>query len=74
MPISKYLVIRKAAEIEEVRSRLTMISDINAAFSGSDEYIKKLLFLFNQIKGLDKEENINPKDKDWENRLAKYKR
>lgn len=74
MPVDKYLIIKKAAEIEEVKSRLTMISDINAAFSGSTEYVKKLYFLLNQLTTLDREENINPKSENWKEILNKFKR
>jgi hypothetical protein len=75
MPIDKYIVIRKAAEIDEIICRLNMITDINAAFSGNKTHVKELEQKFHKLIG-QKEDLIlgNKKDPDWAKRLQKYKR
>lgn len=74
MPYMKYLIIRKAAEIDEVESRLTLISDVNAAFSGNEDYIKMLKKLLKELKGHDIiEENVKP-TMNWVERLERFKR
>lgn len=76
MPIKKYLILRKAAEIEEIMRRMTMISDINAAFSGREDYIKKLRENYHKAIGdTILHQSLQQKaDKDWKERLKKYKR
>lgn len=73
MPIDKYLVIRKAAEVEEIIHRITLISDMNAAFFGSTDRVKDLQKTYTQLMGY--EEVIKwEADKDWEIKLSKYAR
>lgn len=71
MPIDKYLYLRKAAEIEEISNRMQMISDINAAFSGSKERLDSLQKLYIEIMGF--EIPCEP-DRDWEERIRIYQR
>ena len=73
MPIDKYMVIREAAEVEEIRQRLVYISDTSAAFSGSKEHVNKLLKDYNMIMGY-QEISFAPADENWKERLMKYKR
>jgi hypothetical protein len=75
MAIDKYLVIRKAAEIDEIIRRLDMISDVNAAFSGNKDHTKGLEKRFHRLVGNNQETNLDtPKDNDWVKRLSRFKR
>lgn len=75
MPIDKYIVLRKAAQIDEIMARLDMISDINAAFSGNKEYIEDLRKRFNSLTGNGSIVGLNDKkDPNWKEKLLKYKR
>ena len=71
MPIDKYIYIRKAAEVEEISERIKMISDINAAFSGSAERLKDLQKLYTKIMGFEVKWEADP---NWEDRLRAYQR
>jgi len=71
MPIDRYLYIRKAAEVEEISNRIQMISDINAAFSGSNERLEKLQRLYIEVMGF---EIPCEADKNWEERLKTWQR
>lgn len=71
MPLDKYMYIRKAAEVEEICNRIQMISDINAAFSGSIERIKNLQKLYTEIMGFEIKWEADP---NWEDRLRQYQR
>ncbi|MDY0313756.1 MAG: hypothetical protein RBR32_01635 [Bacteroidales bacterium] len=76
MPIDKYLIIRKAAELEEISYRMMMISDGNAAFLGNEKHVKNLRKTYDQLMGKYKvkEQLKAKKDPDWKERLMKYKR
>lgn len=72
MPYLKYVALRKAAEMEGISNRITMISDINAAFSGNEAHVKRLENIYNTLTGLDRitwEKDIN-----WEKKLSRFKR
>lgn len=73
MPIDKYMVLKKAAEIDELATRLQLISDINAAFSGNKKYTEKLFKDFDKIVGNDIVVKWE-KDKDAKERLMRWKR
>jgi hypothetical protein len=69
MPIDKYLYLRKAAEVEEIVSRIQIISDINAAFSGNNDRLVDLQKIYTEIIGYD----VNWKsDYNWEDKLKHY--
>jgi predicted sulfurtransferase len=72
MPYVKYIALRKAAEMEGISNRITLISDINAAFSGNKEHMQKLEKVYNALTGLDRIKW--QKDVDWEKRLSRFKR
>ena len=72
LPIVEYQILKKAAEIEEIDKRRTSISDINAAFSGSQEIIERLNNRYSELT--DMEEFLNRKpDSNWVEKLRKYK-
>jgi len=71
MPIDKYLYIRKAAEIEEISTRIQLISDINAAFSGSDQKMNSLQNAYSKAMGFELEWKA---DFNWEEKLKKWQR
>ena len=71
MPIDKYLVIRKAAEVEEITNRITLISDMNAAFSGSKDKLEKLQSMYTELMGFDVKWEADP---NWEDRLRQFAR
>jgi hypothetical protein len=71
MPIDKYMVLRKAAEVEEIASRMQIISDINAAFSGNSEKILDLNKKYTELMGFEIEWKAT---EGWESKLAKYAR
>lgn len=71
MPIDKYLYLRKAAEIEEISNRIQMVSDINAAFSGTKEKLERLQKLYIETMGF--EIPCEP-DVGWEDHLRIYQR
>ena len=76
MPYNKYRFLRKAAEIEGVRERLSLITDMGAAFSGNREHILDLKKLLKELTGkqiLTNTETSNP-DPDWEKKLLRFKR
>ena len=73
MPFLKYLIIKRAAEIDELESRLALISDINAAFSGNEDHVKLLQKILVSLKGYEEQKEVKI-DKDWEDRLRKYQR
>lgn len=73
MPVDKYMVIRKAAEIEEISLRLRLISDINAAFSGNENHINNLQKLHSQLVGIDDFVSWDS-DPNWKQKLSKWKR
>lgn len=73
MPIDKYLLIRKAAEIEEISERLQLISDIGAAFSGNKEHFDKLKKLYDNLSGSGLI-IIKKPDSNWEERMGRFKR
>lgn len=74
---SQYKIIRKAAEIEEIRERLMLITDMNAAFSGNKTHMTSLEKRFQEtqknIVAMEALENTVP-DSDWKTRLARFKR
>ena len=72
MPYSQYRLLRKAAEIEEIRERLCLISDINAAFSGSKKHTDNLEKEYKRLT-LGQKLNSEP-DKDWVERLSRYRK
>lgn len=71
MPIDKYLYIRKAAEVEEISNRVQLISDINAAFTGSKERLSSLQKLYTKIMGFEVKWEADP---NWEDKLRAYQR
>ena len=77
MPYSQYRIVRKAAELEEIRERNSRIADMNAAFHGNKEHISKLEKTFQEIQGnvlaQQSLENVKP-DPDWQSRLNRFKR
>jgi hypothetical protein len=72
MPIDKYLVLRKAVEMDEITRRLTVISDINAAFSGNKKYMQKLEKIFYELSG--QKDVTWEADKNWKKRLLRFRR
>ena len=44
-------MLKKAAEIEEVEGRLRLISDMNAAFFGGGDHVKRLQNLYRSLSG-----------------------
>jgi hypothetical protein len=79
MPFDKYLIIKKAAEIDELMNRLNLITDINAAFSGGKEHVKQLESKLNVLLSIGPSDSdpilhLNPKDPNWKTKLLKYKR
>lgn len=77
LPYSQYKIIRKAAELEEVRERISRIADMNAAFSGNKKHVDTLEKQFQEIFGnknmLKPLEQATP-DPDWQSRLNRFKR
>jgi len=69
---TKYNVLVKAAEIEEIQGRLTLIRDINAAFNCDTKYTESLMTRLKALTGY--LEISNTPDKNWKERLLKYKR
>ena len=69
----KYEIIRKEEEIEDIRRRLNLILDVNAAFNANKEYIgnlEKELQKRTPKSIIIKEEA----DKDWTTRLSRFQR
>ena len=71
LPLDKYIVVKRAAEIEEISQRLKLISDVNAAFFGGGDHTKKLQQLYDKLMGHDVSWENDPK---WAEKLKKYKR
>jgi heme oxygenase len=72
---SQYKVMRKAAELEEIRERMSLIADMNAAFHGNKKHIQNLEKSFQNILGNNKlEQALNTPDSDWKSRLSRFKR
>ena len=69
MPIDKYMYIRKAAEIEEIASRMQIISDINAAFNGPRDRMIELHRVYTELMGFNIEWRA---DLNWEDKLRQY--
>lgn len=63
------MYIRKAAEIEEIASRMQIISDINAAFNGPKDRMTELHRIYTELMGFDIEWKADP---NWEDRLRQY--
>jgi len=72
MPIDKYLILRKAVEMEEITRRLTVISDVNAAFSGNKKHMQNLERGFQKLIG--QEEIKWEKTPNWKERLNRFRR
>lgn len=73
MSYKKYRLLRKAAEIEDVRRRQTLIADMNAAFSGNKEYMATLEKLYQECVGSVLAVKWEA-DKGWQDKLKKYQR
>jgi hypothetical protein len=72
MPLRKYLIVKRAAEINEIELRMQTISDINSAFSGNNDHINNLMKIRSLIVGHDQ---INwAKDKDASERMRRWAR
>lgn len=72
MPLKQYILVKKAAEINEVEERIQTISDINAAFSGSNDRISQLQKLRSRLMGF---QDIKwNKDPDAKQRMMKWAR
>ena len=63
--------------MEEIRERLSLITDMNAAFHGNNKHINRLEKTFQMILGNNALEeslkNVKP-DPDWQKRLNRFKR
>ena len=70
---SQYKLIRKAAELEEIRERLALIADMNAAFNANKKHINHLEKEFHKIAGHNHIVNTPP-DSDWKSKLLRFKR
>lgn len=77
MPYSQYKIVRKAAELEEIRERTSRIAEMNAAFSGNKKLIDALEKRFQEIMNnrgvVAVLENTKP-EPDWKERLLRFKR
>lgn len=77
MAYPQYKIIRKAAELEEIKERMSLIADMNAAFHGNKKHINSLEKTFQTINGnfvLEQTlQNVKP-DPDWQTRLNRFKR
>lgn len=71
MPVDKLKVLKKAAEINEINSRLALISDVHAAFCANNDHINMLKKVLTQLEG---PKIIWEADPDWEERLRKWQR
>jgi hypothetical protein len=71
MPYSQYKIVRKAAELDEIRQRQAFISDSNAAFFGNKKHIQKLEQVYNSVSGSQVEWKA---DSDWKSRAMRFKR
>jgi len=71
MPIDKFNILKRAAEINEINSRLALISDFHAAFSGDNEHPRSLEKIVKSIEG-----NLIfwESDPNWEERINRFKR
>jgi hypothetical protein len=72
IPIDKYLILRKAAEIEEIAHRRVVISDLNAAFSGNKEATDALLKAYHELTEGEEMLRNDKSDHDWEKKLGKF--
>ena len=72
---SQYRILIKAAEVEQIRERIHLIEDMNAAFNSNNELINSLRKdLREKTSGsIILPLNATP-DPNWESKLAKYKR
>ena len=72
LPIGEYKILKKAAEIEEIDHRRMSISDINVAFSGSQDMLERLNNRYNELTNLEEFLNKTP-DPNWDEKMKKYK-
>jgi heme oxygenase len=77
MAYPQYKIIRKAAELEEIKERMALISDMNAAFHGNTKHVNNLEKTHQSIIGniVLEEALTNAKpDPDWQTKLNRFKR
>ena len=63
--------------MEEIRERMSLITDMNAAFHGNKEHVDKLEKQFQTIVGnnaLEASLALTAPDPNWQARINKYKR
>lgn len=75
MSYKQYVIIKKAAEYNLLSERITNLSDMSAAFSGDNDYMKRLI---NELEAMDlqfgdkKEESKSTKG--WADKLRRFMR
>lgn len=74
MSFDRYLLLRKAAEIEQLNQRISDLSDLFAAFSGNGKHMNKLIQTLTKIQNVSEDEIHFEKDKDAVERMRKWQR
>lgn len=74
MPIDRYIILRKAAELEDITQRLMRISDVSAAFSGSNEHVDNLRRILTEIEGLGEEDFHWKSEPNWQDKMKRFAR
>ena len=75
MPLNKYIVLKKAVNIEAIVSRRTNIQDVNRAFHDPVPLMKQLeKEMLTLLHGKNNRSNTVSwgKDKDWKSQLSKF--
>ena len=74
MPIDRYIILRKAAELEDITQRLMRISDISAAFSGSMDHVNNLRKVLAEIEGLGEDDFHWKSEPNWQDTARRFAR